>query len=133
MGVIVLGMIGLSSNFHYDAHTLYQKGLKHFHKEEYDKAQRFFQKGINKFPFSPAVDGSHLFYGMSYYKKGNWEDAISVWKKFMVKYPEGRNADEMLYHIGLSYRSLNREKEATAVFDELKIKFPNSPFTKFVQ
>ena len=132
-GVIILGVIGLSLHFHYDAHTLYQKGLKHFHKEEYDKAQRFFFKGINKFPFSPAVDGSHLFYGLSYYKKENWEDAISVWNKFMEKYPEGRYADEMLYHIGLSYQSLGRDKEALAVFEELKSKFPDSRFSNLVQ
>ncbi len=132
-GVIILGIIGLSLHFHYDAHTLYQKGLKHFHKEEYDKAQRFFSKGINKFPFSPAVDGSYLFYGLSYYKKEFWEDAISVWKKFLKKYPEGRYADEMLYHIGLSFRSLGRDREARAVFEKLKREFPDGRFSNLVQ
>ena len=132
-GVILVGLTALSLHFHYDAHTLYQKGLKHFHKQEYDKAQKFFSKGIHKFPFSPAVDGSHLYYGLSYYKKENWEEAILVWNNFMKKYPEGRYTDEMLYHIGLSYRSLRRDKEATAVFDELKTKFPDSRFSNLVQ
>jgi hypothetical protein len=132
-GLVILGIIGLGLHFHYDAHTLYYKGLKHFHKEEYDKAQRFFRKGINTFPFSPAVDGSYLFYGLSYYKKELWVDAISVWKKFLKKYPEGRFADEMLYHIGLSYQFLKKEQEARAVFDELKKKFPNSRFSNLVR
>ena len=132
-GVIVLGVIGLSLHFHYDAHTLYQRGLKHFHKEEYDKAQRFFIKGIQKFPFSPAIDGSYFFYGLSYYKNEVYDDAIPVWEKFLKKYPEGRYADEMLYHIGLSYSSLGRDKKAKAVLEKLKRKFPHSRFSNLVQ
>ncbi len=132
-GVIILGAISLSLHFHYDAHTLYQKGLKHFQEENFDKAQRFFQKGINKFPFSPAVDGSYLYFGLSYYKKEFYEDAISVWKKFLKEYPEGRYADEMLYHIGLSYLSLGRDKEAKIFFEDLKREFPDSRFSNLVQ
>lgn len=130
---LMLGIIGLGLHFHYDAHILYQNGLKNFHKEDYERAQRLFLKGIKEFPFSPAIDGSYLYYGLCYYKKGLWKEAIDIWSDFLKKYPEGRTVDEMLYHIGLSYQSLGQKQKASAVFNELKSKFPNSRFSALVR
>ena len=124
---------GLGFHIHYDAHVLYQKGLNFFQKKEYDKAQKLFSKGIERFPFSPAVDESYLYHGLCYYRKGRYDGAISVWNDFLDRYPEGRTIDEMLYHIGLSYRALGQEQKAKAAFDELKVKFPSSRFSTIIQ
>lgn len=126
---LMLGIIGLGIHIHYDAHILYQKGLRLFSKGDYEKAQRLFLKSIKEFPFSPAIDGSYLYCGLCYYKKGQWKEAISIWNDFLKKYPEGRTVDEILYHIGLSYQSLGQKQKASAIFNELKIKFPNSRFS----
>jgi tetratricopeptide (TPR) repeat protein len=118
---------------HYDAHTLYQKGLKHFHKQDYDGALSYFEKGVEKFPYSPAIDGTYFFYGLCHYKKEDWQRALDIWLRFLEDYPEARTMDEVLYHIGQAYRLLGKEHQAEEAFNELKRKFPGSRFAELVQ
>ena len=132
LGLIALA-IGLGFHIHYDAHVLHQKGLKFFHEKKYDKAQALFSKGIERFPFSPAVDESCLYNGLCYYMNEQFNEALSVWNEYLDKYPEGRTVAEILYHIGLSYEALGQEQKAKAIFEELKSKFPNSRFSALVQ
>ena len=130
---LIAGIFSLGFYFHYDAHILYQKGLKHFQEKNYDKAQRLFLKGIKGFPYSPAIDVTYLYYGLCYYKKAQWQEAIDVWTEFMEKFPEGRSIDEMLYHTGLCYRALGQEQKAAAVFNELMMRFPESHFSGLIR
>jgi len=130
---LMIVIIGLGLHFHYDAHTLYQNGLNLFNRKDYEKAQRRFLKGIKEFPFSPAIDGTYLYYGLCYYKKGQWKEAIDIWSDFLKEYPEARTADEVLYHIGLSYQFLGQRQKARAIFSELQTNFPNSRFSALIQ
>jgi len=126
-------IIGWGLHSHYDPHILYQNGLRSFQREDYEKAQRIFSKGIKEFPFSPAVDGSYLCYGLCYYQREQWEEAVEIWSEFIEEYPDGRTVDEILYHMGLSLQFLGQRQKAEAVFTELKTRFPGSRFTELIE
>ena len=129
---LTTGIIGWGFYYHYDPHILYQNGMKYFQREDYEKAQRIFSKGIREFPYSPAIDVSYLYYGLCSYKQEQWEKAIDIWSDFIEEYPDGRTADEILYHMVLTYQFLGQENKSETMLTRLKTQFPRSRFTELL-
>jgi hypothetical protein len=118
---------------HHDPTQIYNKGMKHFHNGEFEKARTVFQKGMALFPLSPIIDQTAFHFAITYYKEEKWENALESFEAMARRYPETRKLPEVLYHIGLCNLKLERRDEAVHVFRHLIADFPEDTWAKYAK
>ncbi len=125
---------------------LYEKAREYRDKENFARAQRYYERLISRFPFGAYTEQSQLDLAYSQYKQGKYEDATSTIDRFIRTYPTHPNIDYMYYLRGLvnfgrenfflqkiaradmSARDLTTPQASSNDFSELIRRYPNSRY-----
>ncbi len=123
-GIFAILVVTILLDYHNDATTIYNKGMRYYRKEDYAKARAYFEKGMRKFPLSPIIDQTAFHFAITYFRENDWQKALDAFKEMAARYPESRKLPEVLYHIGICHLSLHQPKEAIQVFRKVIEDFP---------
>jgi hypothetical protein len=129
-GILIFTILAVH---HQDPTLIYNKGMKHFNRGEFDKARTAFQKGMALFPLSPIIDQTAYHVAITYFKEQNWEKALESFEAMAREYPETRKLPEVLYHIGICNLKLERRDEAIHVFRHLIADFPEDTWARYAR
>ena len=92
-----------------------KKGLAAYDRGSWPRARAYFEKSIDKFPYSPVVGQTIHHLALTYYREGRPREALAAWARFR-DYPESRSLPEALYHVGLCYQALGDSLKARLTF-----------------
>jgi hypothetical protein len=118
---------------HNDPTLIYNKGMDHFKKENYEKARIFFEKGMRSFPLSTIIDQTAFHFAITYFKEKDWEKALNAFEKMATNYPESRKLPEVLYHIGICHLRLHMPEKAIKVFKKVINEFPEDRWAGYAR
>ena len=132
-GILAILVVTILLDYHNDATTIYNKGMRYYRKEDYEKARAFFGKGMMKFPLSPIIDQTAFHFAITYFRENDWQKALDAFKEMAARYPESRKLPEVLYHIGICHLRLHKPKEAIQVFRNVTEDFPEDRWAKYAR
>lgn len=135
---ILISIIGVTVGFvllnhQRDATIMYNKGLSHYTKGNYEKARKTFKEAMQEFPLSPVIDQTVFQHAVTYYKEEKWQEALEAFEQIAVDYPETRRLGEVIYHIGMCMMRLHKQDEAASVFTRIIEEFPGEPWAKYAK
>ena len=112
--------------FSYEEPSVYfKKGLAAYDHGDWSQARAYFEKSIDKFPYSPVVGQSIHHLALTYYREGRPREALAAWRRFHA-YPESRSLPEALYHVGLCYQALGDSLKARLAFARVGREFSST-------
>jgi len=132
-GILAMLVVTILLDYHNDATTIYNKGMRYYRKKDYEKARAFFAKGMMKFPLSPIIDQTAFHFAITYFKEKDWQKALDAFKDMAARYPESRKIPEVLYHIGVCHLRLHRPKQAIQVFRNVIEDFPEDRWAQYAR
>ncbi len=116
-----------------DATVLYNKGLAHYTKKNYQTARKIFEVAMKLFPYSPIIDQTAFHYAAAYFREEKWQDALEAFEQMAADYPETRKLSEVLYHIGICKMRLHRADEAVSAYNRLIDEFPDDRWAGYAK
>jgi tetratricopeptide (TPR) repeat protein len=116
-----------------DATVLYNKGLAHYTKKNYQTARKIFEEAMKLFPYSPIIDQTAFHYAAAYFREEKWQDALEAFEQMAADYPETRKLSEVLYHIGICKMRLHRADEAVSAYNRLIDEFPDDRWAGYAK
>jgi len=63
---------------------------------ESDKAVRIFEKIIQDYPQSAAVEDSFYLKGLAYYQNNHYSEAVQTWEQFLTRFPDSKKIPHLL-------------------------------------
>jgi tetratricopeptide (TPR) repeat protein len=135
---IVITIIGAMTGFillgqQNDATILYNKGLAHYTKKDYQTARKIFEEAMKLFPYSPIIDQTAFHYAAAYFREEKWQDALEAFQQMAADYPETRKLSEVLYHIGICKMRLHRTDEAVSAYERVLEEFPDERWAGYAK
>jgi TolA-binding protein len=109
----------------------FRRGLDYFNAGDLARAREVWLEGVEKFPYSPSVDGSLYHVGLSWLKEKNGPAAREAWQTLIGRYPESRVLPEAWYHVGRTYQMEDRWEEARAAYLEVAHRFPDTDWAQW--
>ncbi len=108
------------------APEIYQSALEALKAEQYDEAEKKFNKILNRFPTDKLAGNAQYWLGESYYGRKQYEKAAVTFAKGYQQYHAGTKAPDSLLKLGMSMQMLKKNKEACAAFVSLPKEFPKA-------
>jgi TolA-binding protein len=109
-----------------DPHSLFQKGMELFDKQQYWEAQRYYYEIFSKFAKSPEANNALYYHAICFFRQGDWENTIADFNNLIDMYPQSQWVAGAYYHIGLSHVSLNNKDKANSSFAYVIKHFPDN-------
>lgn len=125
---------------------MYAVAKKALDRDDYSKAQTYYQRLSSRFPFGAYSEQAQLELAYAQYKQGKREDASSTIDRFIRTYPTHKNIDYAYYlkavinfeqrnalfaritRLDMSARDLGAPTQSFNDFNEVVRRFPNSPY-----
>lgn len=125
---------------------MYAVAKKAMNKDDYSKAQNYYQRLTSRFPFGAYSEQAQLELAYVQYKQGKREDASSTIERFIRTYPTHPHIDYAYYlkavinfeqrnalfaritRLDMSARDLGAPTQSFNDFNEVVRRFPNSPY-----
>lgn len=108
------------------APEIYQAGLEALKANEYDAAEKAFNKILTKFPDDKLAGNAQYWLGESFYARKEYDKAAIAFAKGYQQYGKGVKAADSLLKLGMSMQGLEKKKEACAAFVSLPKEFPKA-------
>jgi tol-pal system protein YbgF len=108
------------------APEIYQSGLEALKAQQYDEAEKKFNKVLNRFPDDKLAGNAQYWLGETYYGRKQYEKSAVAFAKGYQQYHNGTKAPDSLLKLGMSMQMLNKNKEACAAFVSLAKEFPKA-------
>ena len=108
------------------APEIYQSALEALKAEQYDEAEKKFNKILNRFPSDKLAGNAQYWLGESYYARKQYEKSAVAFAKGYQQYHDGTKAPDSLLKLGMSMQMLQKNKEACAAFISLPREFPKA-------
>lgn len=126
--------------------AMYSEAKQALDKEDFDKAQTYYQRLTSRFPFGAYSEQAQIELAYSQYKQGKREDASSTIERFIRTYPTHKNIDYAYYlkavinfeqrnaifaritRLDMSSRDLGAPTKSFNDFNEVVRRFPTSPY-----
>jgi outer membrane protein assembly factor BamD len=126
--------------------AMYAEAKKALNKDDYSKAQTFYQRLSSRFPYGAYSEQAQLELAYAQYKQGKREDASSTIDRFIRTYPTHKNIDYAYYlkavinfeqrnalfanitRLDMSSRDLGAPTKSFNDFNEVVRRFPTSRY-----
>ena len=108
------------------APEIYQSGLEALRAQQYEEAEKKFNKVLNRFPDDKLAGNAQYWLGATYYGRKQYEKSAVAFAKGYQQYHSGTKAPDSLLKLGMSMQMLNKNKEACAAFMSLSKEFPKA-------
>lgn len=128
--LILLGGWGAVRYYETPLH-IYNRGLKLFEKQDYDRARRQMEKFIKGYPEYSLGDEAHYFFALSAYLRQDYESALEDFDGFMKLYPDSYLAAEIVYHKGLALLNTQRPSRAREALSRVIADYPDTEWARF--
>jgi outer membrane protein assembly factor BamD len=119
------------------AKNLLVQGMEDYNVGKYFTAIEFFQKILDRFPFSPEAPLAELKAADCSYYLERYPEALVLYEEFANRHPTNESIPYVLYQKGMSnFKQIDRvDRDTTGAtkaidfFKQLLKSFPNSPYT----
>ncbi len=117
------------------------KGLDEYNVGDYHTAIEYFQKILDRYPFSEQAKLAELKAADSNYYLEKYTEALALYEAFEERHPTNEAIPYILFQKGLCYyqnigtvdRDTSSAKKAIRAFKQLLKSFPKSPYTAEAQ
>lgn len=104
----------------------YNKALKYFAAEDYEKAVPAFRQVLERHGQSLIAGEAAYHLAMCYYRQKNWPATLKELESALEKYPDSPRAPEIRYHVGLCKMEQKRFGQARQAFNRTVEEFPGT-------
>ena len=84
-----------------DANRVFDGGMQHYSRDEWDQAVANFREVVESSPESGAGVNARFFWGLSRYRQQRWDEAVEMLSGLVREYPQSHYIAEAIYHLGL--------------------------------
>ncbi len=111
----------------YIARLYIQGGQTYSANEQYEKARRYYEEVIRRWPNSQIAMAAQTQTSMSYGDQNRWDESVSVLQEIVRSYPDNPELVNILYTLGTIYqRQLKEPYRAYDIYQQIIRKYPQT-------
>lgn len=116
--------------------TLYNLGITHLDRENYDRAALYFDEVERQHPYTEWARRAQLMAAFSYYQNNDYDEAILAAERFIALHPGNSSTPYAFYLIAISYyeqitdvgRDQKITEQALGALSQVAFRYPDTAY-----